>query len=383
MTVVSGKRAVVGAGTSSPADDFTAAGNRLMTKVLLIEDDSETAEEITAELADRGFEVEWSPNGIKGLDKARSSQPDAMIVDRLLPGMDGLTVIETLRKDDVRTPVLVLSALGAVDDRVRGLRMGGDDYLTKPFAIVELVARIEALLCRPAESRETTLRVGPLELDLIERTVKRGERAIDLLPREFRLLEYMMQRSDQLLTRAMLLEEVWNYKFVPATNLVDVHMGRLRHKVDGPDDVPMIHNARGAGFILRTGSQGSDGRQHCAAVDVSHDIRPAGSDASTAIHPLEHLPLGAHGRGRVRDLRHRAVRFHLLEDRRLSGRAIRRHDREATRLHYGAARRSPCRSHRSAPLRGFPRRPVCRAVRCGRPQACRQSRAFSVRAQTR
>jgi two-component system OmpR family response regulator len=253
MTVVSGKRAVVGAGSSSPADVFTAAGNRLMTKVLLIEDDSETAEEITAELADRGFEVEWSANGIEGLDKARSSQPDAMIVDRLLPGMDGLTVIETLRKDDVRTPVLVLSALGAVDDRVRGLRMGGDDYLTKPFALVELVARVEALLRRPAESRETTLRAGPLELDLIERTAKRGDRVIDLLPREFRLLEYMMQRSDQLLTRAMLLEEVWNYKFVPATNLVDVHMGRLRHKVDGPGDIPMIHNVRGAGFILRTG----------------------------------------------------------------------------------------------------------------------------------
>jgi two-component system OmpR family response regulator len=253
MAIVPGKRAVAAAGTSSSAAGFAATGNRLMTKVLLIEDDSETAEEITAELADRGFEVEWSADGIEGLDKARSSRPDAMIVDRLLPGMDGLTVIEALRKDQVRTPVLVLSALGAVDDRVRGLRMGGDDYLTKPFALVELIARLEALLRRPAESRETTLRAGPLELDLIERTAKRGDRAIDLLPREFRLLEYMMQRCDQLLTRAMLLEEVWNYKFVPATNLVDVHMGRLRHKVDGPGEAPMIHNVRGAGFILRTG----------------------------------------------------------------------------------------------------------------------------------
>jgi two-component system, OmpR family, response regulator len=256
----SGKPTILGTSGSSSADVYAAAGNQLMTKVLLIEDDSETAEEITAELADRGFEIEWSANGIEGLDKARSSQPDAMIVDRLLPGMDGLTVIEALRKDQVRTPVLVLSALGAVDDRVRGLRMEGDDYLTKPFAIVELVARIEALLRRPAESRETTLRVGSLELDLIERTAERGGRAIDLLPREFRLLEYMMQRSDQLLTRAMLLEEVWNYKFVPATNLVDVHMGRLRHKVDGPGETPMIHNVRGAGFILRTGPLGSDGR---------------------------------------------------------------------------------------------------------------------------
>jgi two-component system OmpR family response regulator len=179
-------------------------------------------------------------------------RPDAMIVDRLLPGMDGLAIVDTLRKDQVRTPVLVLSALGAVNDRVRGLRMGGDDYLTKPFAVVELVARIEALLRRPAESRETILRVGQLELDLIERTARRGERRIDLLPREFRLLEYMVRRSDQLLTRAMLLEEVWNYKFVPTTNLIDVHMGRVRHKVDAAGEPPMIHNVRGAGFILRT-----------------------------------------------------------------------------------------------------------------------------------
>jgi two-component system OmpR family response regulator len=251
MAMVSDKQTVQGRPGTSHANGLVTVESQLMAKVLLIEDDSETAGEITAELADRGFEVEWSANGIEGLDKARSLRPDAMIVDRLLPGMDGLTIIEALRKDQVRTPVLVLSALGAVDDRVRGLRMGGDDYLTKPFAVVELIARVEALLRRPVESRETTLRVGPLELDLIERTAKRGQRVIDLLPREFRLLEYMMQRSDQLLTRAMLLEEVWNYKFVPATNLVDVHMGRLRHKVDGPDEPPMIHNVRGSGFILR------------------------------------------------------------------------------------------------------------------------------------
>src|ERR1700726_711595 len=253
MALVSSRRTVSGERGSIAANALAAFENKLMAKVLLIEDDGETAEEIAAELADRGFEVEWSANGIEGLDKARSLRPDAMIVDRLLPGMDGLTVIEALRKEQVRTPVLVLSALGAVDDRVRGLRMGGDDYLTKPFAVVELVARIEALLRRPVESRETILRVGQLELDLIERTAKRGERSIDLLPREFRLLEYMMRRSDQLLTRAMLLEEVWNYKFVPATNLVDVHMSRLRHKVDGAGDVPMVHSVRGAGFILRTG----------------------------------------------------------------------------------------------------------------------------------
>src|SRR6202158_912920 len=176
MAMVSGKHTAPGMPRSSNANAFAAIENQLMTKVLLIEDDSETAEEITAELADRGFEVEWAANGIEGLDKARSSQPDAMIVDRLLPGMDGLTIIEALRKDQVRTPVLVLSALAAVDDRVRGLRMGVDDYLTNAFAVVEPGAGVEALLRRPAETRETTLRVGPLELDLIERTARRGDR---------------------------------------------------------------------------------------------------------------------------------------------------------------------------------------------------------------
>lgn len=222
-----------------------------MKKVLLIEDDGELAELIVAGLTDHGFEVEWAPNGLEGLDMARLSRPDVLIVDRGLPGLDGLGVIESLRKDQVRTPALVLSALGAVEDRVLGLRVGGDDYLTKPFALVELVARIEALLRRPLDVRETDLRVGALELDLIERTAQRSNREIKLLPREFRLLEYMMRRRDQLLTRAMLLKEVWNYNFVPTTNLVDVHMGHLRHKIDGPDETPMIYNIRGVGFILR------------------------------------------------------------------------------------------------------------------------------------
>ena len=222
-----------------------------MARLLLIEDDVETADEIRAELGDRGFNVDWASNGIDGIDKARAGGADAIIIDRLLPGMDGLTILQALRHEGLRTPVLVLSALGAVDDRVRGLRAGGDDYLTKPFATLELTARIEALLRRPAESRDTVMQVGPLELDLIERTAKRGDRTIDLLPREFRLLEYMMRRKDQVLTRAMLLEEVWNYKFVPQTNLVDVHMGRLRRKVDEPHERPMIHNVRGVGFILR------------------------------------------------------------------------------------------------------------------------------------
>jgi two-component system OmpR family response regulator len=226
-------------------------GDPSMASVLLIEDDKETAEEIRADLGDRGYDVDWAEDGIAGLGKARAGGAQVVIVDRLLPGMDGLTIVEAMRHEGICTPVLVLSALGAVDDRVRGLRAGGDDYLTKPFATVELVARIEALLRRPADSRDTFLQVGPLELDLMERIAKRGDRVIDLLPREFRLLEYMMRRKDQVLTRAMLLEEVWKYKFVPQTNLVDVHMGRLRHKVDEKNEPPMIHNVRGVGFILR------------------------------------------------------------------------------------------------------------------------------------
>ena len=245
------KAPMAGPGCPPDADCAILRSETVMPKVLLIEDDRETADEIIAEFAARGFDVTWAATGIEGLDQARSGTPDAMIVDRLLPGMDGLTIVEALRKDEVFTPVLVLSALGAVDDRVRGLRAGGDDYLTKPFDLVELIARVEALLRRPANTRETKLRVGSLELDLIERTARRGDRPIELLPREFRLLQYMMQRQDQVLTRAMLLEEVWNYKVASQANLVDVHMSRLRHKIDEPNEAPMIHNVRGVGFILR------------------------------------------------------------------------------------------------------------------------------------
>src|ERR1700682_2326288 len=202
------------------APSFAPIGKALMTKVLLIEDDDETAAEIAGELVHRVFDVERAATGPEGLDKARSCRPDAMIVDRLLPEVDGITIVDALRQEQVRTPVLILSAIGAVDDRVRGRRLRGES----------------------------------LDLNIIKRTAKRGERAIDLLPREFRLLEYMMQHNDQLLTRAMLLEEVWSYKFVPATNLVDVHMGRLRHKVDMPNEAPMINSVRGAGFILRAAS---------------------------------------------------------------------------------------------------------------------------------
>jgi two-component system, OmpR family, response regulator len=224
-----------------------------MPKVLLIEDDSAIAEVITEQLIDRGYVVEWSSNGIDGLDKARSHRPDVVIIDRMLSDMDGVVVIGALRKAQMRMPVLVLSALDTVEERVRGLNMGGDDYLAKPFAAAELIARIDALLRRPAQTDEFTLRVGPLELDRIERKAKRGSRKIELRPCQFRLLEYMMRRADQLLTRGMLLTDVWGYKFVPATtNLVDVHIGQLRQKVDRPGEMPLINTVRGAGFILRS-----------------------------------------------------------------------------------------------------------------------------------
>jgi two-component system, OmpR family, response regulator len=222
-----------------------------MTKVILIEDDKDTAQDICAELKDCGYVVDWYADGAEGLERARVADADILIVDRMLPGMDGLTVIDTLRREQVRTPVLVISALSAVNDRVRGLRAGGDDYLTKPFAILELVARVEALLRRPADFSAKVLRVGALELDLLERRATRGGRQIELLPREFRLLEYMMRHCEQLLTRGMLFEEVWKYKFVPDSNLVDVHMGRLRRKIDASGDPPMISNVRGEGFVLR------------------------------------------------------------------------------------------------------------------------------------
>ncbi|MCH4091417.1 response regulator transcription factor [Acetobacter sp.] len=221
-------------------------------RVLLVEDDADIAEEISAELRGRDFHVTVAETGSSGLEQALAGQYNVMIVDRMLPELDGLSLIEAVRQKGGRTPVLVLSALGAVDDRVSGLKAGGDDYLTKPFAMVELIARIEALLRRPDDIRQTILRVGPLTMDLIDRTVKRDGREIELLPREFRLLEYLMRRPGQILTRAMLLEEVWNYRFTPQTNLVDVHIGKLRRKVDASGEQTLIHSIRGAGFTLQS-----------------------------------------------------------------------------------------------------------------------------------
>ncbi|NEU14420.1 response regulator transcription factor [Methylobacterium sp. BTF04] len=221
-----------------------------MAKLLLIEDDAATAEEILADLRGRGHEVAWVATGPEGADATRSGTWNAIILDRMLPGLDGLTLLRDLRGTGDRTPALVLSALGDVDERIRGLRAGGDDYLGKPFVLGELAARIEALLRRPTDSRETVLRVGTLELDLIAGTGRRGLRDLDLLPRELKLLEYLMRRPGQVVTRAMMFEEVWNYRFAPKSNLIDVHVGRLRKKLEVDGEPILIHNVRGEGFTL-------------------------------------------------------------------------------------------------------------------------------------
>jgi two-component system, OmpR family, response regulator len=227
-------------------------------RILLIEDDAETSSDIMGDLVERGHRLDIAATGPEGLSMAREADFDLLIVDRMLPELDGLAVIATLRRERVLTPVLVLSALDAVDDRVLGLKAGGDDYLTKPFALVELAARVEALLRRPADIRNTTLRVGPLSLDLIERKAWRSSREIELLPREFKILEYMMRRPDQVVTRDMLLEDVWHYRFLPQSNLVDVHVSKLRRKIDTPSDTPVIRGVRGAGFMLVTTADESD-----------------------------------------------------------------------------------------------------------------------------
>ncbi len=201
------------------------------------------------ELVRCSHRVERCTSGTQAIVAARGAY-DALVVDRMLPGCDGLEVIRTLRSEGIRTPALVVSALGSLDERVRGLREGGDDYLPKPFALVELVARLDALLRRPAETRETRLRLGPLEIDLLSRTATRGGQRLDLLARELDVLDYMMRRPGRTVTRSMLLQDVWGYRFEPRSNVVDVHMSKLRRKIDGPDDVPLIRNVRGQGYRL-------------------------------------------------------------------------------------------------------------------------------------
>lgn len=221
-------------------------------RLLLIEDDLQAAEYLIKGLSENGYRVEHSPDGRDGLAKAAAGGYDIIIADRQLPQLDGLEIIAALRGHDDRTPVLILSALGTVDDRVHGLQAGGDDYLTKPFAFAELLARIEALIRRNTVLAETTrLKVADLELDLLTRRVSRGERTIELTTKEFQLLEYLMRRAGQIVTRTMLLEGVWNLHFDPQTNITDVHMSRLRNAIDKGFSQTLIHTVRGAGYVLK------------------------------------------------------------------------------------------------------------------------------------
>ncbi|HRK47295.1 MAG TPA: response regulator transcription factor [Nocardioides sp.] len=222
-------------------------------RILVIEDDVETAGYLRKGLSESGHVVDHAATGPDGLAMALGDSYDALIVDRMLPGLDGLTLIKSLREQQISAPVLILSALGQVNDRVRGLKAGGDDYLVKPFAFSELLARLEALARRGgADDRVATrLKVADLEMDLLSRIVRRGGRQIDLQPREFRLLEYLMRHAGHVVTRTMLLEGVWDYHFDPQTNVIDVHISRLRGKIDKGFAAPLLHTVRGAGYSLR------------------------------------------------------------------------------------------------------------------------------------
>ncbi|MCZ8106037.1 MAG: winged helix-turn-helix domain-containing protein [Alsobacter sp.] len=226
-------------------------------KLLIVEDDREAAAYLVKAFREAGHVADHAGNGIDGYAMASEGGYDVLIVDRMLPKLDGLSLIHGLREQKNETPVLILSALGQVDDRVKGLRAGGDDYLAKPYAFSELLARVEVLARRrgsgPAE--ETVYRVGDLELDRLARRVTRGGKALDLQPREFRLLEYLMKHAGQVVTRTMLLENVWDYHFDPQTNVIDVHLSRLRGKVDKGFDRPLIHTVRGAGYMVRDGAR--------------------------------------------------------------------------------------------------------------------------------
>ena len=222
-------------------------------KVLLVEDNERVAQFVRKGLQEAGHTVDHAANGRDGLFMATTETYDVMILDRMLPGgIDGLGIIESLRKTGNRTPILILSALAEVDDRIKGLRAGGDDYLTKPFAFGELAARLDALL-RRAQGRpetETSLSVGDLRMDLLSRRVTRGAEPVQLQPREFKLLEYLMRHADQVVTRTMLFENVWDYHFDPQTNVIDVHISRLRQKIDTDGRKPLLKTIRGTGYML-------------------------------------------------------------------------------------------------------------------------------------
>tara|TARA_B100000678_G_C18216540_1_gene505494 strand:+ start:1410 stop:2096 length:687 start_codon:yes stop_codon:yes gene_type:complete len=224
-------------------------------KLLLIEDDADTAAYIAKGLTQEGFVVDRADNGRDGLFHAIDGGYDAIILDRMLPAMNGMAVLQALRAADVQTPVLILSALGTPEERVAGLTAGSDDYLVKPFAFAELVARVRLLLRKGGAGTApvTQLRCEDLEIDLLSRKVRRGGKLIELQPREFRLLEFLLRHAEQVVTRTMLLEGVWDYHFDPGTNVIDVHMSRLRRKVDDGFALPLLHTVRGAGYRLGSG----------------------------------------------------------------------------------------------------------------------------------
>jgi two-component system OmpR family response regulator len=239
----------------SPVDDASKASARRAAMsagpfVLVVEDERDLAEEIRLELQASGYPVQLTETVDEALRAARAGGVAVLVVDRILRGEDGLSIIETLRDEGNTTPALVISALSSVDERINGLKAGGDDYLVKPFDIRELTARVEALLRRGGDTRVTRLQVGDLEMDLVERSAKCGGKPVDLLPREFKLLEYFMRRPGQVVTRAMLLEDVWNFKFLAQTNVVDVQIGNLRRKLDPTGVRRFIVNIRAVGFKL-------------------------------------------------------------------------------------------------------------------------------------
>jgi two-component system OmpR family response regulator len=222
-------------------------------KILVVEDDTTTADYVAGGLEENGFVVDRASNGRDGLFHATDGNYAAIVLDRMLPGMDGLAVLSAIRAAGISTPVIVLSALGSTDERVKGLKAGSDDYLAKPFAFSELLARLEALQRRGAASPEavaTSLSCADLDMDLLTRRVERGSARVDLQPREFRLLELLLRNQDQVVTRTMMLEEVWDYHFDPGTNVIDVHMSRLRRKIDEGAPTPLLHTVRGVGYML-------------------------------------------------------------------------------------------------------------------------------------
>lgn len=236
------------------ASRSTEIGYNGAMKILIMEDDREAADYLQKAFTEAGHTTHVAGDGETGFALADSGDYDVMVVDRMMPRRDGLSVIAALRSRGNTTPVLILSALGEVDDRVTGLRAGGDDYLTKPFEFIELTARLDALTRRAArggEARDSRLRIGNLDIDLLRRSVRRGERSIDLVPREYQLLEYLARHAGQIVTRTMLFEAVWNYRYDERTNVIEVHIGRLRRKVDVDGEPPMIHTVRGAGYVLR------------------------------------------------------------------------------------------------------------------------------------